>query len=179
MMKTEVDSSGLWASDETHKFDVRPGIWVEIKRELDHGEEQQMQAAAMKGITRQQIQNAVDEADTQDVILMDSARLHFLKMAYHLLDWNLPDQQGRPITLPSRVEDRIKIVRRLSPRIGTKISEEIDKVREEKAKELEDPNDASPTRATTETKDTPSTTAAKAPREITPNGVETPTGVIS
>lgn len=173
---TAIDSSGLWASDETHRFDVAPGVYVEIKRELDHGEEQQMQAAAMKGITRQQIQNAVDEADTQDVILMDSARLHFLKMAYHTIDWNLPDEQGRVIPLPSRVEDRIKVLRRLKLRIGMKISEEIDRVREEVAKENTDPNDPGAKAQTTQTKDTPTTDLAQdqdssAP---SPNGAETP-----
>ena len=80
-MRTDLDMSDLWASDETRKIDIAQGVWVEIKDELDHGEEQKMQAAAMRGITRQQVQNAVDDVDTQDVILMDTARLHFLKLA--------------------------------------------------------------------------------------------------
>jgi hypothetical protein len=168
--------SDLWASDETKKIDLAPGVWVEIKDELDHGEEQAMQAAAMKGITRQQLANAVDEADTQDVILMDTARLHFLKLAFYCIDWNLKDAKGRSVTLPAKVEDRVKLFKRLKPSIGTKISEAIDALREEKAKALTDPNDAS----AVETTNSPSNmTVMETARELGSNGAETPIGVTS
>jgi hypothetical protein len=176
MARTDLDMSDLWASDATKKIDLGPGVWVEIKDELDHGEEQAMQSAAMKGITRQQLVNAVDEADTQDVILMDTARLHFLKLAFYVIDWNLRDSQGRSVTLPAKVEDRVKLFKRLKPAIGTKISEAIDALREEKAKAATDPNDPGPERATT----SPSSMATvDAVREPSSNGAKTPTEVTS
>lgn len=134
---SELNLSDIWASDETRKIQLTSDLWVEIKDELDHGEEQAMQSAAMRGLTREQLQDAVDDTQTQDVILMDAARLHFLKLAFYIIDWNLKDQQGRPITLPSRVDDRIRVLKKLKPAIGTKISTEIDALREAKAKELE------------------------------------------
>jgi hypothetical protein len=168
----DLDLADLWASDQTRRIDIARDVWVEIKDELDHGEEQAMQAAAMKGITRQQLQSAVDEADTQDVILMDTARLHFLKLAFYVIDWNLKDQQGRMVTLPSKVEDRVKLFKRLKPSIGTKISEAIDALREEKAKEQIDPNDPPATPTTS-----PSQTAIlETVREPSANGDETPIG---
>lgn len=132
-----LDLSSLWASDETCKIDLSPDTWVEIKDELDHGEEQALQAAAMRGVTRQQIADAVDDAATQDVVLMDTARLHFLKLAFYIVDWNLKDEQGRPITLPTRVDDRVKILKRLKPSVGRKLSDAIDTLREEKDREAE------------------------------------------
>lgn len=150
---TNLDLADLWASDETRHVDLGQGFWVEIKVELDHGEEQAMQGAAMKGMTRQQIQSAVDETEQQDIILMDAARLHFLKLAFYLVDWNFKDAQGRSITLPSRVEDRVKILKRLRPKWGMLISTEIDKLREEQA--ANDPNALAPAQ-TTGTLPTPS-----------------------
>lgn len=138
MPKTETNELelDLWAGDETRQITLAPGVWVEIKEELDHGEEQAMSAAAMRGITRQQLQNAAeaDENATQDVFLMDSARLHFLKLCFYIVDWNLKDKQGRKVAWPTRLEDRIKILRRLKNQWGERLSKEIDDLRTEKEK---------------------------------------------
>lgn len=158
MPKTEstLDLVDLWASDETRKIELAPGVWVEIKEELDHGEEQGLSAAAMRGMTRQQLVNAAETEDqeTQDIFLLDSARMHFLKLAFYVVDWNLQDKQGRKVPLPTRLEDRIRTMRRLKDRWGNRISEEIDKLRTEKSKEITDdalPNlDASPNGAVSE-----------------------------
>lgn len=130
----------LWASDETRQITLAPGIWVEIKEELDHGEEQAMQAAAMRGMTRQQLVNAAEAEDqeTQDIYLLDAARLHFLKLAFYLVDWNFKDKQGRKQPLPTRLEDRIRTLKRLKNQWADRISKEIDDLRTEKAKALID-----------------------------------------
>lgn len=176
----ELDLSGLWASDETRRIDLIPdgSLWVEIKDELDHGDEQAMQAAAMKGITRQQVQSAIDSGDqeTQDVILMDSARLHFLKLAFYLVDWNLKDEQGRGITLPTRVDDRVRILKRLKPAVGMKISDAIDKLRDEKAKETA-PNDGAPLPMTPSSSETAPTASRNG--KTMPSGATQPTEATS
>lgn len=128
----------LWASDETRQVTLAPGIWVEIKEELDHGEEQALQAAAMRGMTRQQLVNAVEAEDkeTQDVFLFDSARMHFLLMAFYVVDWNFKDKQGRKQPLPTRLEDRIRTFRRLKDSVGDQIVKEINDLRLAKEKEV-------------------------------------------
>ncbi len=172
---SEVDLSVLWASDETRRIDLTAdgSFWVEVKKELDHGEEQAMQASVFDGMTQKQLSDAVD--DTEQVMKMNVAKLHFMKLGFYVVDWNLVDESGRPMTLPARLEDRIKLMKKLKPAIGNKISAGIDAIREEAAKES-DPNATGPERAMTSNS---LITATDHTEVVTSNGAETRTGVTS
>jgi hypothetical protein len=124
----------LWASDAVRRIELTGDWWVEIKEELDHGEEQALQGTILKGMTKEQILKAAGQ-DDDTVLPPEVAAWQLMMIALYLVDWNFKDRAGRPVALPAGPNDRIKLIKSLKPAWGTRLFQEITRLREEKDQE--------------------------------------------
>jgi pimeloyl-CoA synthetase len=95
--------------------------WIEIKEELDFGEQTILDNASVVGVQRDALNEASGEGGGQTVRL-DLTKHRFLQCAIWLLRWNIPpDENGKPIRLPRHINDRITTLKSLSSKVGDAI----------------------------------------------------------
>lgn len=120
-------SLGFFATEETATVRLDDqGHYVELKRELDYGEEGDLQGASLK---------AGLQPDGTPKVEVSLRQLRLLTIAIYLVDWNLTNAQGKRVPLPSSMEQRVELVARLRPAWAEKIAEAIAELRAEPSSE--------------------------------------------
>lgn len=110
----------FFASEETVPLDLGEGYYVELKRELDYGEEGELAGASIRaGINP-------DGSAKMEYSLRDQ---RLLTIALYLVDWNLTGGSGKVIPLPDDLARRAEIVGSLSPKSALQIAAKIDELR--------------------------------------------------
>src|SRR4051812_3337994 len=92
----EKETPDFFADDSTDTFDIAPGYWVELKRQLDYGELVQLEGTLFKGMT------SSDGDDDTTTWRTDSANFYVLRLALYIVDWNLPGKNNKVIPLPAK-----------------------------------------------------------------------------
>jgi hypothetical protein len=98
------------------------GHYVEIKRELDYGEEGELAGAAIR---------AGLDADGTPKMSFSLRDQRLLTIALYLVDWNITGGNGKVIPLPDAIDKRVELVGHLSARWGAKIAAKIEELRAE------------------------------------------------
>lgn len=91
---------------------------VLLQRELDWGQQAELEAAALRGIERQTLENAANNSQT---IVLDISKQRILSLAMRVVRWNVRRQdpvtkEWIPVPLPQHLPDRIQVMRRLRPK---------------------------------------------------------------
>jgi len=92
---TETDRVPLFPKDA----DLKGKYWLEVKRSLAAGEHQELIGAAIK--------RAAFKAGEDVGVELDFGNASFLKIGLYVVDWNLPDLNGKVPdidTLPKRLD---------------------------------------------------------------------------
>lgn len=110
----------FFASEETEVFDLGDGYWVELKRDLDYGEESELEGAAIKAGLDPTGQPRMEFSLKQQRALM---------LALYIVDWNIPDVNGKTVRLPPSVARRVEIVGHLSTPVARRIATRIEAIR--------------------------------------------------
>jgi len=97
------------------RLDIGDGDWIEIKRELTYGEQQELAGLALR----------LDKTTLTDgaapSLAMDWAAHALAKLATWIVDWSFTDKDGQPVKVTA------ESVRRLRPSLAERCSEAIDK----------------------------------------------------
>jgi hypothetical protein len=101
-----------FATDEVEVLKITSKLWVELKREADYGEENDLVSLRYAPM--------MDDRG-EHVPGFDASRYNLLLMAVYVVDWNLPDAEGKTVRLPRKVHERVALMRKLDKRIGEKI----------------------------------------------------------
>lgn len=124
-----------FASDETKTVKLPPTrYWVEIKRHLDAGEQADIDEALFDSVSMEDREAA---AATGRKLYLSLAKQRFLKLAVFVVDWNLCDEKGVTVRLPSALQDRVVVMRKLSRKMAELITTAVDEVAAEELKSLE------------------------------------------
>jgi hypothetical protein len=139
-----VDSNyvDLFASDEVVPFDIpATPFTVMLLRELDWGDQQELEAAALRGLQRQDLEAAIAGNST---LLLDISRQRFLTLALRIKKWNvqrrdLTTGELKPVRLPDHIQERIMVMKKLRPKWARSILgkiEELDRENNEAEPEM-------------------------------------------
>jgi hypothetical protein len=90
----------FFASEETETLDLGDGFWVELKKELDYGEESELEGAAIK---------AGLNGDGTPKLEFSLKQQRNLLLGLYITDWNLPGPNGKPVQLPNNFERRVTL----------------------------------------------------------------------
>ncbi|MCC7372533.1 MAG: hypothetical protein IT306_29235 [Chloroflexi bacterium] len=111
----------FFVGEETAIIDLGDGFWVELNRELDYGQESELEGAAIRDV-------GVDgNGQMRAEFSLNGQR--GLMLALYIADWNLVSPKGKPVPLPDNLAERQKAVLRLRPAWGKRIVAEIEKLR--------------------------------------------------
>jgi hypothetical protein len=110
----------FFASEETETFDLGGGFWVELKKELDYGEESELEGAAIK---------AGLNADGTPKLEFSLKAQRGLLLSLYVTDWNLPDRSGKSVQLPDNIERRQEMLSHLDSPTAKRIAERIERIR--------------------------------------------------
>lgn len=109
----------LFASDEVVPFAIpETPFTVMLLRELDWGDQQELEAAALRGLQRADLEAAIAGNST---LLLDISRQRFLTLALRIKKWNVTrrdptDGSLKPVRLPDHVQERILVMKKLRPK---------------------------------------------------------------
>jgi hypothetical protein len=122
--RIDLDDIPIYASTGTHRIPIgQRGFWIEIKQELDFGEQTILDNASVIGVQREQLESTSDAGQT---VRLDLTRHRFLLCAIWLVGWSLPpDEAGKSIRFPRHVNERIETIKALNPHWGDIIVEVI------------------------------------------------------
>src|SRR3990167_3928981 len=97
----------FFVSAETDKVPLFDGTdyWVELKRELNAGEDRQIAHAALRRATRSVNKDGDLSDELQFDLDLDYAA--FTKVALYLADWNLPGPDGKTIDIKRSRKDKV------------------------------------------------------------------------
>lgn len=115
--------TNFFATEETVTIHLDDQHYVEVKRELDYGEEGDLEGAAIKG--------EMEIGSAAPTLAFSLRNLRLLKLALYIVDWNLTGANGKVIALPDKLDQRKSLVANLSPRWAKVISDKIDALRSE------------------------------------------------
>ncbi len=115
----------FFSSEATDTFYLTPDqrLWVRIKRELDFGEQNELDNASLVGYSVEQIRAMGTNERT--VIHTDLGKQRLLRMALYIEDWNLTDREGKTIRWPRKVDERQALLKRMNPKWAAMIDGEI------------------------------------------------------
>lgn len=119
----------FFASEETVTFELGDGYWVELKRELDYGEENELEGAAIRAGVAPGAVGGVATPTLEYSIRNQRS----LMLALYIVEWNITDRAGRVVALPHALSQRQQIVDKLSPSTARKIVGRIEQLRIEAA----------------------------------------------
>jgi hypothetical protein len=111
----------FFASEDTETLDLGDGFWVELKKELDYGEESELEGAAIKA-------GLAPDGTPKMEFSLKAMRGQLL--ALYVTDWNLPGADGKPVALPDNFERRQEILSHLDMRTAKLIAERIERIRQ-------------------------------------------------
>jgi hypothetical protein len=154
----------LFASDELVPFPIpETPFTVMLLRELDWGDQQEVEAAALRGLQRADLEAAIAGNST---LLLDISRQRFLTLALRIKKWNVTrrDQASgdlKPVRLPDHVQERIMVMKKLRPKWARSILSKIEELDREN-------NEAEPEMPALVA---PSAEDDREPPKVTPNGV--------
>lgn len=122
--RIDLDDIPIYASTGTLRIPIgQRGYWIELKEELDFGEQTILDNASVIGVQREQLESTSDAGQT---VRLDLTRHRFLLCAIWLVGWNLPpDEANKPIRFPRHVNERIETIKALNPQWGDIIVEVI------------------------------------------------------
>lgn len=122
--RLDLDDIPIYASTGTIRIPIGSrGYWIELKEELDFGEQTILDNASVIGVQREQLESTADAGQT---VRLDLTRHRFLLCAIWLVGWSLPpDEAGKQIRFPRHVNERIETIKALNPRWGDIIVEVI------------------------------------------------------
>lgn len=116
-------TTNFFATEETVTVRLDDaGHYVEIKRELDYGEEGELAGAAIRAGIKP------DGTPKMEYSLRDQ---RLLTLALYLVDWNLTGGNGKAVALPDDLAKRAELVAHLSPKWAAKIAAKIEELRAE------------------------------------------------
>lgn len=134
MVTTKPEESDIFATDELVPVPL-PGtpFTVMLQRELNWGEQAELEAAALRGLERKDIEAAASGTST---IVLDISKQRMMSLALRVRKWNVtrmnPTTQARePVRLPTHLSERIAVMRALKPRWARALLakiEELDKL---------------------------------------------------
>jgi len=132
--KAVTDEFDFFASDETVTvYFNEPGsafrVWARIKRELDYGEEQELNSILVRGYSRDQLESAAAIGNT--ITHVNSGAYMLARLALYIDDWNLTDSSGVTVRLPRQLDQRVAVMRRLKKTWAEKLQAEIARLRGE------------------------------------------------
>lgn len=138
-----IDEIDFFATDETVKLPLTDRYWVRLKRQLDYGEQSELEGSLIRGMTSDQVERSMERGG--DLLVTDFGRVKLLRMALYIDEWNLPGKNGATVRLPARIDERIKVIRSLNPKWAAKIVAKIDELSiDEAAGEDEESDDPKP-----------------------------------
>lgn len=106
----------LFSTPGTTKLFVEgTDFWVEVKDDLDFGEQSILDNASIRGVQREALTEFSEAGNT---VIVDLSKQRFLLLALYIVAWNFVDPMGRDIKLPRPVDERIKLFRRMNPAWG-------------------------------------------------------------
>lgn len=110
----------FFAGEETVQVDLGDGFFVELKRELDFGEESELEGAAVR---------AALDADGTPRLDFSLREQRSLMLALYIVSWNLAGSNGRVVPLPDDVTKRRSVVTSLRPSWAKRLIAEIEEIR--------------------------------------------------
>lgn len=127
----------FYASAETTTLylDSQQRLWVRLKRELDFGQQNELDNASVTGFSAQQARARAQVGQT--LIHTDMGRQRLLKLALYIDDWNFPGPDGKTLKWPRHISERVGVLRRMNARLATAILQEIDRLIAEQNERLE------------------------------------------
>lgn len=124
----------IFATDELVPVAL-PGttFTVMLKRELDWGEQAELEAAALRGVQRQDLEAAASGTQT---LVLDISKQRMLSLALRIRKWNVrrkdPETQGWiPVPLPTHIQDRMIVMRALRPKWARTLLDKIEELDKE------------------------------------------------
>jgi len=126
----------LFASDDLVPFQLPDTPFtVMLLRELDWGDQQELEAAALRGLQRADLEAAIAGNST---LLLDISKQRFLTLALRIKKWNVTRRDAntgelRPVRLPEHVQERILVMKKLRPKWARAILTKIEELDRENA----------------------------------------------
>jgi hypothetical protein len=108
---------------------------VALRRELDWGEQLELESAALRGIEREQLEDA---ASGKQTIILDIRKQRLLMLAIRIRRWNVKrfnpvTKEMEPVRLPSHISERIDVMRRLKPKWARVLIDKVEELDKENA----------------------------------------------
>jgi len=117
--------------------------WVRVKRELDFGEQNELDNALVRGWQTQGQTNGASGADPSNMMaVVDLGKQRLMKLALYVDDWNLPGGDGKTVRWPPRLPERMVLLKRMKPAAATMILTEIDRLIGETNETMQSESDA-------------------------------------
>ena len=124
----------IFASDEEVPVPI-PGtpFTVMIRRELPWREQSELEAAALRGIERSELEAA---AQGKQTIILDTSKQRLMSLALRIRRWNVTrvnpaTKQPEPVRLPTHLQERIQVLGELAPRWARALNKAIDDIDKE------------------------------------------------
>lgn len=159
---SEPEMVDIFTTDSTVPFKI-PGttFTVLLQKELDWGEQLELEAAALRGLERKDLETAANQGQT---LILDISKQRILSLALRVRRWNVrrenpTTRQWEAVPLPASLPDRILVMKRLRPKWARAIAAKI----EELDKESADAEPAMPALIAPQDEEEPP--------KVTPNGV--------
>lgn len=118
-----------FAADETVTIHLDRVQWVRLKKELDYGEEQELNTALVTGYSTDQLRAAA--AAGQTITHTNSGRYMLMRVALYIDDWNVLGRDKTTVRLPRQMDERVKVIRRMSKPLAAIIEAKIAEIRGE------------------------------------------------
>ncbi len=112
---------------ETVKLDLPDGEWIEIKKELNYGEQAEMSASAMRGGKLNPTTGYI-EPDSETFASFASA-----KIVAYMIDWSLKDDNGKSVPYSAEMLKALDVASVAA--IRKAVNDYTDKAEEESPKE--------------------------------------------
>ncbi len=124
--EAELSVFDFFASAETTTVYLDPErkLWVRLLKELDFGQQSELDAASLRGVTMADARDAVDQGR---MMVFDLGHQRRLKLSLYIDDWSLPHRW------PAKLDERYQLVKRLKPRWAQTIMTEIERLEAEAA----------------------------------------------
>lgn len=124
-VKLDLDDVPSYTDMSTTKYPMGGSgkYWIELKNQLEFGEQTVLDNASVIGVLREQ---AGQGGDSNQTVRLDMAKQRLLMCAIWLNRWNIPlSPRKKEIALPRNINDRVETIRHLNPDWGDAIAEKI------------------------------------------------------
>lgn len=118
-----LDDTPIYASTGviTKKLGASGKYWLEIREQLDFGEQTILDNASVIGVQREQVEAVANAGQT---VRLDLTRQRLLLCALYITRISVPpDRRGNAIKWPRHINERIEVIKHLNPKWGEAIIE--------------------------------------------------------